>query len=339
MLLLVLGTVAQRYIGLYASQKLFFGSFILWAGPFPLPGAYSVLAFIAFSISAKLLLASPFSRQQLGVILTHTSALVLLLGGLITALCREEGYVVLGEGESTHFVSDYHDRALTVSRNGVELLALSPEEMHVGDTVGVAPLPFTLSITRYCYPCMLVPRQFTKAVFKGLAKDVDITAKTPSSEESQNQAAVLLGIRGAGAADGIYLASEMLKEQPDIAAGSDHYTFKIEPTRRALPFSVKLQHFDKSDYPGTDMAKSYTSHVTINDNSAEWNAIIEMNQPLRYRGYTLYQSSFVENDGKLLSVLAVVNNAGAWFPYIAISMLCAGLLLHIVVTFIEKARR
>jgi len=41
--LVIVGTIAQKYIGLYQSQVRFFSSFILWAGPVPLPGGYPTL--------------------------------------------------------------------------------------------------------------------------------------------------------------------------------------------------------------------------------------------------------------------------------------------------------
>src|SRR6201995_1098163 len=93
MLLLVLGTVAQRYIGLYQSQKLFFGSFIFWLGVIPLPGAYATIGLLAIALCAKLVLKSPVRKHNAGTIIAHASVVVLLVGGLITAASREEGYM------------------------------------------------------------------------------------------------------------------------------------------------------------------------------------------------------------------------------------------------------
>ena len=82
-------------------------------------------------------------------------------------------------------------------------------------------------------------------------------------------------------------------------------------------------------YPGTNMAKSYSSDVILKDGNIEWPARISMNQPLRYKGYTLYQSSFEETPEGDFTMLAVVKNPGRLFPYIASGILCFGLLIHL----------
>ena len=53
MILLILGTVAQKELGLYTAQAVYFSSWILWLGPFPLPGAYLTLAAITTCLLIK----------------------------------------------------------------------------------------------------------------------------------------------------------------------------------------------------------------------------------------------------------------------------------------------
>jgi hypothetical protein len=61
-----------------------------------------------------------------------------------------------------------------------------------------------------------------------------------------------------------------------------------------------------------------------------------MNEPLRYKGYTFYQSSFsLRPDGEY-SVLSVVRNKGRVFPYLASLLIFAGLLLHLVIRLRER---
>lgn len=79
------------------------------------------------------------------------------------------------------------------------------------------------------------------------------------------------------------------------------------------------------------MAQEYESIVTIMDGEIEWQSPIRMNEPLRYKGYTLYQSSFITVGEEQLSVLAVVENAGRVFPYISSIVMCIGLLIHLFV--------
>lgn len=331
MILLVFGTVAQRYIGLYASQKLFFGSFVLWAGPVPLPGAYATLLLLSINLIAKLVFKSVFTWQRAGTLLVHISAIVLLLGGLISALAREEGYMVLGDGDSSHIISDYRLRELKIEDNGKVIAAIPYGQLRAGDIIK-ADAQLTLTIIRTCFPCGLVVRSQLKSPgnMHGVAQRLELSARPYSKEDALNLAGVEFSV-WKGVPDGNYIAFEGLAAPDAITVSGHHYTIGLKPVERILPFDVRLMHFTKSDYPGTEEARAYRSDVEVSDNGLKWKTTIEMNQPLRYKGYTLYQSSYVTDGDKQLSVLAVVKNAGVWFPYIAISMLCAGLLLHIAI--------
>ncbi|SVA41121.1 uncharacterized protein METZ01_LOCUS93975, partial [marine metagenome] len=57
--------------------------------------------------------------------------------------------------------------------------------------------------------------------------------------------------------------------------------------------------------------------------------LIQMNEPLRYKGYTFFQSSFIEGPEGETTVLAVVKNYGRLFPYISSIIMCIGLLFHL----------
>ena len=81
--------------------------------------------------------------------------------------------------------------------------------------------------------------------------------------------------------------------------------------------------------------KFYQSDVNIIDNSHSWTARIEMNEPLRYKGYTIYQSSFDVSGDTPYTILNVVENKGQFFPYIAALIMTAGLILHMIL----RARR
>lgn len=97
-----------------------------------------------------------------------------------------------------------------------------------------------------------------------------------------------------------------------------------------LPFSVHLVDFDKQTYPGTNEARAYHSDVMIEDGTLQWPARIEMNEPLRYRGYTFYQSSYTMTpDGRERTVLSVVQNKGWLAPYLASFIIFCGLCIHL----------
>ena len=69
-------------------------------------------------------------------------------------------------------------------------------------------------------------------------------------------------------------------------------------------------------------------HLKAGD-SLEGRNLIQMNDPLRYRGYTFYQASFMQGETET-TILAVVKNVGRLFPYISSIIMCIGLLIHLV---------
>ena len=330
MVLLVLGTVAQRYIGLYESQKLFFGSFILWVGVLPLPGAYATIGVIALGLLAKITLRFKLNKKSIGVLITHASALLLLVGGLVTAIMSEEGYIVLGENEVSNIISDYHARELVIKKNNQDIAIITGNQLYKDNIISDRNVPFSLKIINYCYQCTIRERTSDNAQLRGLADKVEIVDNKEAKNDAQNQSGTTFLLTGASAKDdGIYVTSELLNQQPKFTLGKDTYEIIIQAAKRKLPFAVKLLNFEKTEYPGTEIPKTYSSQVQILDGELKLEKTIEMNQPLRYRGYTLYQSSFLDKDGNLSTILTVVKNVGAIFPYLAVIFLCVGLFTHI----------
>ena len=66
-------------------------------------------------------------------------------------------------------------------------------------------------------------------------------------------------------------------------------------------------------------------------------ALIFMNQPLRYDGKAFYQASFGKGD--TLSVLQVVENPGWLLPYISCVLVAAGLVIHFLLTLFRSLKR
>ncbi|MGB4102243.1 MAG: cytochrome c biogenesis protein ResB [Alphaproteobacteria bacterium] len=343
MVLLVAGTVAQREIGLYRAEKIFFSAPLVWLGPIPLPGTVTVLGVIAVSLMAKLLLKSPWRRDMIGNLLTHASMLVLLGGGLVSNLGREEGYLELAVGATGAVVSDYHDRALAVVKNGVTLLTVPEDDLVTPASIYHPAMPFKIMPRTYCRNCApeARPKAQTGATppsgklpgeeFRGAAASMILTPAPLMTQDEDNRAGVTFVVSGAGAErDGIYITYDGLKQMPSFAVDSDRYEIAMRRAERALPFAVTLLEFNKSNHPGTDVARAYAATVEVQDGGARWRTEISMNTPLRYRGYTLYQASFIDRAGALSSVLTVVRDRGQVFPYLAGALFCLGMGMHLV---------
>jgi hypothetical protein len=107
-----------------------------------------------------------------------------------------------------------------------------------------------------------------------------------------------------------------------------------------LPMSVKLLAFTRAMHPGSGIPRSFTSRIEIRDAGTLRQAVISMNRPLRYRGYTFYQSSYGEDgQGGEISSFQVVRNSGRWLPYAASALIFLGLAGHFLAMLAAALRK
>ena len=111
----------------------------------------------------------------------------------------------------------------------------------------------------------------------------------------------------------------------------DHF-LQLRRKNFPLPFLLRLKDFTAEWYPNTEVARSYKSLVEVvppGGAGASREVLISMNKPLRYKNFTLYQSSYaVDKAGRESSTLAVVRNSGRLLPYFASFLTFGGLALH-----------
>jgi hypothetical protein len=99
----------------------------------------------------------------------------------------------------------------------------------------------------------------------------------------------------------------------------------------SLPFELKLVAFKMEFDPGTKNPARYASDVeaTLNAGAQKVQARIEMNEPLKLLGYTLYQSSFqapIGNEG-YSSVFTVNADPGRVLKYVGSALIVLGSIL------------
>ncbi|MBC6415993.1 MAG: cytochrome c biogenesis protein ResB [Bdellovibrionales bacterium] len=96
---------------------------------------------------------------------------------------------------------------------------------------------------------------------------------------------------------------------------------------RNLDFELKLLDFRIDNYQGSEKAKSYESEVQLSNGER---FVISMNEPLKYKGWTFYQSSFVppkESDTSYRSILSVNRDPGRTLKYMGSLFVVMGILL------------
>jgi ABC-type transport system involved in cytochrome c biogenesis permease subunit len=98
--------------------------------------------------------------------------------------------------------------------------------------------------------------------------------------------------------------------------------------RTALPFSVKLDDFRVSYYPGTMRPANFRSDVQIVDPAgSSFAAGIWMNHEFSYRGWRLFQSSYHQERGREATILSASKDPGQAVVFAGYVLLVVGMCI------------
>ena len=147
---------------------------------------------------------------------------------------------------------------------------------------------------------------------------------------------------------GTYLSTTILTRSEPIEYQGKKYDLELRFRRTYTPYHVTLKDVQKNVYVGTDRPKDFRSIVTLVDTSrADAKPIdfeIWMNNPLRYGGFTFYQSNYdAGGQGRReMTSLQVVENEGWTIPYLACMITAVGMLFQffqVLARFLGKVVR
>ena len=340
------GTIAQKDVGLYASQVKYFSSYyFLFAGFLPLPGGRITIIIMTVNLASSLFKKTLWKMKKLGIIIVHIGGLLLLIGGGITAKFSAEGNMVIGEGERSDHVDDYHDMELafvnTSLQDSLEYTIFDAPLLGEGKRIKYDKLGIQIDIIDHIKNVRVESRiSPADSIYKGFLNDFVIIPKQPDKENTQNRPGLIFKIDGTGKeTDGIYGAFLGQRVPDTFEIGGELFFTEFRRKRTYLPFAVELLDFKKVMHPGTNVAKSFSSEVNLIENKIPRRVIIQMNEPLRHRGYTFYQASFVDGLDKETTVLATVKNYGRMFPYISSIIMSIGLLIHLLINLPKMLKK
>lgn len=106
--------------------------------------------------------------------------------------------------------------------------------------------------------------------------------------------------------------------------------------RIMLPFAVKLDRFTVDRYQGTNNPASYSSQVTV-EGDKKFSQLISMNEPLDYKGITLYQASYEDAQPRpTTSILAVNRDPGRIWKYLGSLLIVFGSIWLFALKYKQK---
>jgi ABC-type transport system involved in cytochrome c biogenesis permease subunit len=337
------------------------------------PGLRIMWQLIQSSVAALILLAGMVMvfGSRGGNVLIHLGVGLLMLGQFAFGDRQIEERMALVEGQSSNMALRTDETELAVIRaDGAandRVTAISGRLLKArssGEPIVADDLPFDVRVLAYFPNSSVIrvgpfaPNQATT----GIGKSWLATDKAPeggaSSRPNIASAYVQLKSRATGADLGTFLVSQFLNDQAQLfmgAGGDEVDTVDVDGTpfrlqlryrRQYKPYSVTLTDVRRINYGASETPRDFSSYVTFTDTDtkAQQDGRIWMNNPVRYRGETFYQSQYSQVDlpngqrGEMTG-LQVVENAGWLIPYVACVLALWGMLAHFGGTFLRFADR
>lgn len=114
-------------------------------------------------------------------------------------------------------------------------------------------------------------------------------------------------------------------EEKNVTFGDKNAVIYFGRQTLDLPFSLTLNKFTKTDYPGTTTPMSFESLVEIEKTGIAHK--ISMNEPLKLNGYTVYQASYSVTPEQTLSIFSVNGDPGRPLKYAGSLILAIGIMI------------
>jgi len=333
------GTVGQVQNGLYLAQERFFHSFFFLAmGFLPFPGAQLVMWVLFVNLTAVALVRYAYTWNRIGILIIHGGLMLFLVSGYVTLHGAVESHLALGEGNAANYSTAFHSWDVAVWKDqetpatgkfvtdvtSVDIMAFKHDRPVVFEDQGI-----TLRLLEYYRNCGAYTGGQTDITYRNASGIQRLEPRGLEKEPGENTpGAIFQAETTTGESFKLLLYGSDTAPTP-IETKDGRYNLSLRLKHYPLPFTLKLVDFIMERHPGTDTARAYKSRVAIETNGAWREKVISMNNPLRYKNFTFYQSSYsIDKFNNETSILAVVHNAGQVLPYLATFITFAGLVIH-----------
>ena len=311
-----------------------------------------------------------FGRQG-GNLLLHIGVGLLMVGQFSFGDRQLEQQITLVEGDSTNTLinMDEVELAFLVADGDEDRITAVPSAQLIkaqksGELIRDPALPVDIRVRDYFANSSISqkPNDENPATTGwGLEAQAKPARNKGGTESERNTASAYIDIvdKESGAVLGTHLVSQVLSEQrlfsldpqssvdlyDEVTVGGTTHRFGLKFHREVKPYWVHLEDVQRRNYSGTETPRDYSSYIRIVDpeTGEDRRERVWMNNPLRYRGETFFQSNYVAlPGGKEMTGLQVVRNSGWLIPYVACSIMAVGMLAHFTGTlrrFVSRRER
>jgi hypothetical protein len=355
LLLTWLATLEQIDHGLYATLNKYFS----WKSPYLipqingknlpllLPGGYYVCALLLVNMILGGVIRIRKGPKQFGNLISHFGIIFMLLGGGVSHHFEERGNMAIYPGEVSDVAEDYFEYVIEVSEvkegkqnefhvvRGEFLINLTGGNHRTFDFKG---LPFSLKVSGYSKNSQPVNAIENPPTQGQLITDGYYLQSRPTEKQSE---------RDIPGAYGQIIFEDGQKSPPFILFGANYHPFTVRDGERTftvdmrkrlwtMPFQIGLDNFIADFHPGTSRPAKFISDIRRLENGEEAKVRIQMNEPMRYEGFTFFQASYgppgAKPGEKMFSVFEVVKNPADKWPEYSLYVVSFGML----VTFLTK---
>jgi hypothetical protein len=360
------GTLAQLDHGIWAVVNSYFRSFFVWipvliffprtyhiwpAIGFPFPGGWAIGSLLLVNLIAAHAIRFKISWKRTGILFIHAGLIVLMMGELITGMFAIEGNMAIATGQSANYVeeNEYMELAVAtqVDADHDEVTSVPAARLRRGGLIRDEHLPFDVQVVKYMPNSSGFARPSVGAdpATAGLGLEVAAVEQPegvgvdPDQHFDMPSAYLDLKKKGTNESLGVYLVTALRQDPQTLASDGVKYEISMRPRRDYKDYTLHLEQFTHTVYPGTDVPKEFKSRILLVDpkHNEDREVLIYMNEPLRYHGETFYQAGTLPDDTG--TVLQVVHNPGSWLPYIACTMVIFGLAVHFGMNLVAFLRR
>lgn len=337
---------------------LLFGGIELWKSDSSMRILYQL---VKGTVAGVALLAGcqALFKKRAGIVLLHGGVALLMISEVLVGLKAVETRMTLDEGQTRNFVYDTRHPEIAV------IDASDPKT----DTVTVVPLskllepktkishellPFDIESVKYLKNSMVPPalapdKDNVATAGNGLTRQLrEIPASTGVSSDSAIDLPglyVKLTDKKTGADLGTWMM-HVFEPIQKVTVDGKEYELELRFGRTYLPYSIKLVNVSQDNYLGTKTTRNYSSEIVLTDpeRKSEDKRTIWMNNPIRYRGLTFYQSGYFrdERTGRETTTLQVVSNTGWMIPYVSCMIVGVGMAYQFLLTlmrFLDRSMR
>lgn len=315
--------------------------------PIFLPGGYYVCAVLLINMTLGGIIRIRKGWKQAGNLISHFGIIFMLVGGGVAHHFSERGNMAIYEGQNSDTAEDYNEYVVEVAEikdgkaekinviRGDWLTDLEAGKARIFD---FKSLPFSLEISGYLENAMpqnaLVQAPRNQEL---LSDGYYLLEGAKNNEAERNVAGCYARV--------IFKGGE--KSAPFILSGGQFRPFTVRDGERTftvdmrkrlwpMPFEVKLDKFKAEFHPGTNRPEKFVSEIRRVENGQESKVTIQMNEPMRYEGFTFFQASYgppgARPGDKMYSVFEVVKNPADKWPEWSLYIVALGMLI----TFLTK---